>query len=110
MPEQDISIRHLRHLDRMHKRAELDDVHPGRQQGLGPAYLLFERDDLLLHLETVTQPDFVEDNLPRLPSGSNGRHSFAAIACAICRVVLDPPCLLYTSPSPRDGLLSRMPS
>ena len=21
-----------------------------------------------------------------------------------------PPCLLYTSPSPRDGLLSRMPS
>ena len=24
--------------------------------------------------------------------------------------VLPPPCLLYTSPSPRDGLLSRMPS
>ena len=24
--------------------------------------------------------------------------------------VVDPPCLLYTSPSPRDGLLSRMPS
>ena len=23
---------------------------------------------------------------------------------------LDNPCLLYTSPSPRDGLLSRMPS
>ena len=23
---------------------------------------------------------------------------------------LDDPCLLYTSPSPRDGLLSRMPS
>ena len=23
---------------------------------------------------------------------------------------LTPPCLLYTSPSPRDGLLSRMPS
>ena len=23
---------------------------------------------------------------------------------------LDTPCLLYTSPSPRDGLLSRMPS
>ena len=24
--------------------------------------------------------------------------------------VVDKPCLLYTSPSPRDGLLSRMPS
>ena len=24
--------------------------------------------------------------------------------------ILDTPCLLYTSPSPRDGLLSRMPS
>ena len=27
------------------------------------------------------------------------------MACATCHV-----CLLYTSPSPRDGLLSRMPS
>ena len=26
------------------------------------------------------------------------------------RVALSMPCLLYTSPSPRDGLLSRMPS
>ena len=26
------------------------------------------------------------------------------------RATLDPICLLYTSPSPRDGLLSRMPS
>ena len=24
--------------------------------------------------------------------------------------LMDNPCLLYTSPSPRDGLLSRMPS
>ena len=26
------------------------------------------------------------------------------------KVILGYPCLLYTSPSPRDGLLSRMPS
>ena len=91
MPEQRIGIRHLRHLDRMHKRAELDDVHPSRQQRLGPAYLLFERDDLFLRLETVTQPDFVENDLPPFLPGSNGRHSFSAIACAICRVVLVPP-------------------
>ena len=29
---------------------------------------------------------------------------------AIKKFVLDHSCLLYTSPSPRDGLLSRMPS
>ena len=29
---------------------------------------------------------------------------------AINRFMRDNPCLLYTSPSPRDGLLSRMPS
>ena len=33
--------------------------------------------------------------------------NLAAITAAI---VLNPHCLLYTSPSPRDGLLSRMPS
>ena len=30
------------------------------------------------------------------------------VACYMCETVC--PCLLYTSPSPRDGLLSRMPS
>ena len=30
--------------------------------------------------------------------------------CTITFAVLPSPCLLYTSPSPRDGLLSRMPS
>ena len=33
-----------------------------------------------------------------------------AIAIAIVGLMLWAPCLLYTSPSPRDGLLSRMPS
>ena len=28
----------------------------------------------------------------------------------LCQVALSKACLLYTSPSPRDGLLSRMPS
>ena len=31
-------------------------------------------------------------------------------ASRILRVIKEVPCLLYTSPSPRDGLLSRMPS
>ena len=35
-----------------------------------------------------------------------GAGSFAALG--LCAAIT--PCLLYTSPSPRDGLLSRMPS
>ena len=47
---------------------------------------------------------------------------FGAFACSICQAacpvddcIIEQPdadgrCLLYTSPSPRDGLLSRMPS
>ena len=37
--------------------------------------------------------------------GTNGKGSTCAMLDAILRA-----CLLYTSPSPRDGLLSRMPS
>ena len=34
----------------------------------------------------------------------------SSILDALNKAVLTPGCLLYTSPSPRDGLLSRMPS
>ena len=37
-------------------------------------------------------------------------HASLAEAVADCTLVLGCTCLLYTSPSPRDGLLSRMPS
>ena len=47
--------------------------------------------------EPVTGYEIPDGNLP--PSGDVG----AALAA-------DGTCLLYTSPSPRDGLLSRMPS
>ena len=33
-----------------------------------------------------------------------------AVDCGFPHTILDIRCLLYTSPSPRDGLLSRMPS
>src|SRR5664279_6368226 len=64
----------------------------------------------------------------RTPGGLNGQRAAAAVAFlagVLCGVggftvmvawfvhsgaVLHWPCLLYTSPSPRDGLLSRMPS
>ena len=38
------------------------------------------------------------------PNGA-GKTTLISIICGIVT-----PCLLYTSPSPRDGLLSRMPS
>ena len=42
-----------------------------------------------------------------LAAGGTGGHVFPAIGLA---EALSKSCLLYTSPSPRDGLLSRMPS
>ena len=46
---------------------------------------------------------------------SNGDGWAVRVPCAKCHEEFDVdliihPCLLYTSPSPRDGLLSRMPS
>ena len=37
------------------------------------------------------------------------RHEYITVE-HLLYALLDNPCLLYTSPSPRDGLLSRMPS
>ena len=47
-----------------------------------------------------------------VPSYIGHNPSPKAALALVQRVVefLDIPCLLYTSPSPRDGLLSRMPS
>ena len=46
------------------------------------------------------------------PSGTVGRKTVAALKAAASGASADVSngCLLYTSPSPRDGLLSRMPS
>src|SRR5665647_2479456 len=38
------------------------------------------------------------------------QHAHARVDLAVERRARDQLCLLYTSPSPRDGLLSRMPS
>ena len=52
---------------------------------------LAEAEDKLDRLQGVKNPDYVPQERSPPPPPS-------------------PPCLLYTSPSPRDGLLSRMPS
>ena len=66
------------------------------------------KDDFLSFVKCMW-PDFIE--------GSHHRHiadKFNKLATGeITRLIVNMPpraCLLYTSPSPRDGLLSRMPS
>ena len=58
---------------------------------------------------------FVKDEYKRahvLPLGHQIFHIFNSCPFEKVKVVIlgQDPCLLYTSPSPRDGLLSRMPS
>ena len=62
----------------------------------------------------------IEDLDGRVDIIVDGGHSVVGIESTVLDVTVDPPmilrpgkitlCLLYTSPSPRDGLLSRMPS
>ena len=42
--------------------------------------------------------------------GCNVESSSYGLTCCAERIAIYNACLLYTSPSPRDGLLSRMPS
>ena len=51
----------------------------------------------------ATNADVRDDVQERYGAGAN------AVEAALC-CPIDYDCLLYTSPSPRDGLLSRMPS
>ena len=46
----------------------------------------------------------------RMPTLFEGLRIHAGIFIALTAVIISWFCLLYTSPSPRDGLLSRMPS
>ena len=49
-------------------------------------------------------------NKPLCESLDSARRIAEAVKTHNVQFVHDIPCLLYTSPSPRDGLLSRMPS
>ena len=58
-----------------------------------------------------TGPSFEYVHLPGTEPAAGANMPFtSAIRVGTGRVVFLAGCLLYTSPSPRDGLLSRMPS
>ena len=50
----------------------------------------------------------VAEEMNALAGPHTGETGYERLKCGYCHRLL--PCLLYTSPSPRDGLLSRMPS
>ena len=52
----------------------------------------------------------VRKNMARSPRGSDRDQARAVSAGLADLAIMNTYCLLYTSPSPRDGLLSRMPS
>ena len=67
-----------------------------------PCHLLKKEGDNSTHDEP-NAVDVPDDVVPRC--GSSGHHGMTGTPLSS-----DGSCLLYTSPSPRDGLLSRMPS
>ena len=58
----------------------------------------------LAYFQTGVQPDWKEDDTPVTVADREAERVLRE------RILASFPCLLYTSPSPRDGLLSRMPS
>ena len=106
--------------DGVHLRARVADV--GR-----PVLLADEHGPVVVHALPYLDPDTVRRALADddVPDGLLPRSHEAVLAAAMRRVRADLAgraaasgsrprsvliCLLYTSPSPRDGLLSRMPS
>ena len=69
------------------------------------AQLLEDADLQALFEERFKNEPFVDV----LPAGSHPE-TRSVRGTNVCRLAVHRPCLLYTSPSPRDGLLSRMPS
>ena len=102
----------------------VDNYLTGRPENVahlqGPTFRLLECDvttglelggriDVVFHLASPASPvDYLRHPLETLKASSDGSwHALDLARRTGARFLL---CLLYTSPSPRDGLLSRMPS
>ena len=85
----------LAHLSGTHPDAVIMDVMMPRLDGLEATRMLRSNGNDVPIL-VLTARDAVDDRVDGLDAGADD--------------YMVKPCLLYTSPSPRDGLLSRMPS
>ena len=67
-------------------------------------------DDAIVMLENIVR--HVEEGMEPFAAAIKGAGevAFTILSISLSLVAVFIPCLLYTSPSPRDGLLSRMPS
>ena len=92
---------------------------PGHASGMqidSMSDILFSSNTVVVDLNVVSQKQLFQDIAARLISAHDlSINSRDIVAAAVERERLGSTgvgngCLLYTSPSPRDGLLSRMPS
>ena len=94
-------------LTRRNPRGELCVVDPGQLRSLRSRLsMVFQHFNLWSHmtvLENIIECPMSVLGISRAQALERARHYLA-------KVGLPQNCLLYTSPSPRDGLLSRMPS
>ena len=71
-------------------------------------------DNFLKNVKPDAIGDFIREQNPHLTLRAADAMALAIIYSTYLSLVFEEegeqPCLLYTSPSPRDGLLSRMPS
>ena len=72
--------------------------------------LSYDSDSLVAIKSVSINEPFFQGHFPDRPIMPGVLIVEAMAQAASCLVVLENDCLLYTSPSPRDGLLSRMPS
>ena len=70
---------------------------------------VFEGDEVIEHWRIATDPVRTADELAVILQGLLAQSALFKNP-DISGIALCSTCLLYTSPSPRDGLLSRMPS
>eukprot|EP01016_Furgasonia_blochmanni_P043725 TRINITY_DN597_c0_g1_i4.p1 TRINITY_DN597_c0_g1~~TRINITY_DN597_c0_g1_i4.p1 ORF type:complete len:145 (+),score=5.78 TRINITY_DN597_c0_g1_i4:71-505(+) len=61
------------------------------------------------HQYTASKSRRIDDQVD-IEQRNENTYSHISLKCTDCQVKYLLACLLYTSPSPRDGLLSRMPS
>ena len=85
--------------------AYLGDATIGKKVNIGAGTITCNYDGKVKHKTIIDDGSFVGTNTSLVAPLKIGKKAYVAAGS-----VITSDCLLYTSPSPRDGLLSRMPS